>query len=76
MKKNWKLNRGSQLTNQETNTTEEDNEIIKEKLLLNLYEEFVNFNQEINIKRVVDLEFSKIQYSCDTEIKQYFTWKK
>ena len=76
MEKNWKLNRGRQLN--KTNNSD-DNDDINENLLIKLYKEFLNFNQEINIRRVVDYEFSKIKYiqnSKQKKIKNYFTWKK
>ena len=71
MKKNWKLNRGKQLNNENIEDADE--------LLINLYKEFINFTEEINIRRVVDLEFSKIKYiqnSKQKKIKEYFSWKK
>ena len=80
MKKNWKLNRGKQLNN--INNPNNINDIINDQneddILLNLYKEFMNFNQEINIRRVVDLEFSKIKYIKNTKknITNYFKWKK
>lgn len=78
MEKNWKLNRGRQL-NKTNNSDDNDDINTRDDLLINLYKEFLNFNQEINIRRVVDYEFSKIKYiqnSKQKNIKSYFTWKK
>ena len=76
MKKNWKLNRGKQLNKQNNNINGyEQNE---EDILIKLYRDFLNFNQEVNIRRVVDLEFSKIKYVQKTtkNITKHFSWKK
>ena len=69
--KNWKNNRG-RLLNKKNNL---DNNKIN---LLNLYNyDFKKFLQkEINIKRIIDLEFSKINYIDNKGIKKYFRWKK
>ena len=69
--KNWKNNRG-RLLNKKNNL---DNNKIN---LLNLYNyDFKEFLQkEINIKRIIDLEFSKINYIDNKGIKKYFRWKK
>ena len=78
MEKNWKLNRGRQL-NKTNNSDDNDDINTRDDLLIKLYKEFLNFNQEINIRRVVDYEFSKIKYiqnSKQKKIKNYFTWKK
>lgn len=78
MEKNWKLNRGRQLNKTNNNDNFEDKNA-KDDLLIKLYKEFLNFNQEINIRRVIDYEFSKIKYiqnSKQKNIKNYFTWKK
>ena len=72
MKKNWKLNRGKQLNKNNDNELNDD-------LLIKLYKDYLNLNQEINIRRVVDYEFSKIKYiqnSKQKNIKNYFNWKK
>ena len=72
MEKNWKLNRGKQL-----NKNNEDE--LNDTLLIKLYKDYLNLNQEINIRRVVDYEFSKIKYiqnSKQKNIKNYFNWKK
>ena len=84
MKKNWKLNRGKQLNKTSDNKQIDNNDnfnhddYMKQDILLSLYKDYLNFNEEINIQRVVDLEFSKIKYVQDTKqnIKQYFKWKK
>ena len=74
MKKNWKLNRGKQLNLQNNNLNEQN----EEDILFKLYTDFINLNQEINIRRVVDLEFSKIKYVQKTkhDITKHFSWKK
>ena len=83
MKKNWKLNRGKQLNKTNDNKQMDNNNFnndndLKQDILLSLYKDYLNFNEEINIQRVVDLEFSKIKYVQDTKqnIKKYFKWKK
>ena len=72
MEKNWKLNRGKQLNKSNENK-------LNDNLLIKLYKDYLNLNQEINIRRVVDYEFSKIKYiqnSKQKNIKNYFNWKK
>ena len=68
--KNWKNNRGILI-----NKKKDENKSMNVNELYN-YNTDKYLLQEINVKRVVDLEFSKINYIDNLGIKKYFKWKK
>lgn len=69
--KNWKNNRGILLNN----PTKEVKTNVKVSDIYN-YNHLEFLKQEINLKRIIDLEFQDINYVDKVGIKKYYNWKK
>ena len=69
--KNWKNNRGILLNNptKEVKTNVKVSDIYT-------YNHLEFLKQEINLKRIIDLEFQDINYVDKVGIKKYYNWKK
>lgn len=72
--KNWKNNRGI-LLNEDNNQSIFKNETINVKNIFH-YDTNKYLSKDIKLKRVINLEFSNIQYLNKYNSKKYFNWNK
>ena len=72
--KNWKDNRGILLNNQNIKKQNLENSINIDNIFNYPLDDYIKKN--INLKRIVDLEFNNINYIDKIGIKKYYKWVK